>query len=124
MGGSDALTGPIRSAKVQGMTKPLHVLFDDEELREIHAAARRRGMTTADWVRDAVRTARQRDAFAGPGPSARPASLHVVTDDGRSLPDVEALLSGLDLRVLDDDPVDLDGRDSRRPPDDLAASSR
>jgi hypothetical protein len=99
------------------MTKPLHVLFDDEELREIHAAARRRGMTTADWVRDAVRTARQRDAF-GPGP--RRSSVRVVTDEGGSLPDVEALLSELDLRVLDDDPGDVD---VRRPPDDLAASA-
>jgi predicted transcriptional regulator len=40
------------------MTKRLQVLLDDEELEEIQKLARRRHQTTAAWVRDALRVAR------------------------------------------------------------------
>lgn len=42
------------------MTKRLQVLLDDEELADIQRHARRRHQTTAAWVRDALRTARER----------------------------------------------------------------
>ena len=41
------------------MTKRLQVLFEDDELAEIQALAKRRRQTTAAFVRDAVRAARQ-----------------------------------------------------------------
>jgi len=40
------------------MTKRLQVLLEDDELAEIQALARRRRLTTAAWVRDALRAAR------------------------------------------------------------------
>ena len=47
---------------LQAMTKRLQVLLDDEELREIQELARRRHQTTAAWVRDALRVARDTPA--------------------------------------------------------------
>lgn len=43
------------------MTKRLQVLLDDEELAEIQRLAKRRHQTTAAWVRDALRVAREAD---------------------------------------------------------------
>ncbi len=43
-----------------GMTKRLQVLLDDEELADIQRHARQRHQTTAAWVRDALRDARER----------------------------------------------------------------
>lgn len=40
------------------MTRRLQVLLDDDELAEIQRLARRRHQTTAAWVRDALRAAR------------------------------------------------------------------
>jgi len=40
------------------VTKRLQVLLDDDELAEIQHLARRRHQTTAAWVRDALRVAR------------------------------------------------------------------
>lgn len=45
------------------MTKRLQVLFDDRELEEIQALARRRRQTTAAFVRDALRSAREAAAY-------------------------------------------------------------
>lgn len=42
------------------MTKRLQVLLDDDELADIQRHARQRHQTTAAWVRDALRTARER----------------------------------------------------------------
>ena len=44
------------------MTKRLQVLLDDEELSEIQRLAKRRHQTTAAWVRDALRVARDTSA--------------------------------------------------------------
>lgn len=49
------------------MTKRLQVLLDDEELAEIKRVARRQRQSVAEWVRSALRRARESDA-------ARPAS--------------------------------------------------
>ena len=40
------------------MTKRLQVLLDEEEFLEIRGAARRQRMTVAEWVRQALRRAR------------------------------------------------------------------
>ena len=40
------------------MSKRLQVLLDEEELEEIQDIARRRRMTTAEWVRQVLRAAR------------------------------------------------------------------
>lgn len=41
------------------MSKRLQVILDDAELREVQKAARRARMTTAEWVRRALRAARR-----------------------------------------------------------------
>jgi hypothetical protein len=43
------------------MTKRLQVLLDETELRELQRAARARRMTTAEWVRQALRAARRQE---------------------------------------------------------------
>jgi hypothetical protein len=45
------------------MTRRLQVLLDDEELADIQELARRRHQTTAAWVRDALRRARDGAAY-------------------------------------------------------------
>jgi hypothetical protein len=42
------------------VTKRLEVLLDDGELREIQRLARAQRLTVAEWVRQALRAARQR----------------------------------------------------------------
>jgi len=39
------------------MSKRLQILLDDEEYRAIQGAARRQGVTVAEWVRQALRQA-------------------------------------------------------------------
>jgi len=53
------LTHCHESITLQDVTKRLQVLLDDDELAEIKALARRRRQTTAAFVRDALRAARQ-----------------------------------------------------------------
>jgi len=45
------------------MTKRLQVLLDDVELAQIQELARRRRQTTAAWVRDALRKAREETVY-------------------------------------------------------------
>ena len=54
------------------MTKRLQVLLDDEDLTDIKRAARRRRQSVAEWVRAALRAARDADA-------ARPAEAKLRT---------------------------------------------
>jgi hypothetical protein len=53
------------------MTRRLQVLLDDDELAEIQELARRRHQTTAAWVRDALRRARESTAYPDAGPKLR-----------------------------------------------------
>jgi hypothetical protein len=42
------------------MSKRLQVLLEEEELRDLRAAAEREGLSVSDWVRRALRDARRR----------------------------------------------------------------
>jgi hypothetical protein len=53
------------------MTKRLQVLLDDVELAEIQELARRRHQTTAAWVREALRVARDTTAYPETGRKLR-----------------------------------------------------
>ncbi len=53
------------------MSKRLQVLLDDEELAEIRELARRRHQTTAAWVRDALRVARDTTTYPETGRKLR-----------------------------------------------------
>jgi hypothetical protein len=46
------------------MSKRLQVLLDEKEYREIRRMARLRRMTLAEWVRQALRSARSREPTA------------------------------------------------------------
>lgn len=48
------------SNKLIAMTKRLQVLFDDDEYLALQQSAREDRMTMAEWVRQALRQARQR----------------------------------------------------------------
>lgn len=48
------------------MTKRLHVLLDDAELRWIQRHARGKGMSTAEWVRQALRAAGEAERGTDP----------------------------------------------------------
>ena len=60
------------------MSKRLQVLLDEDELAEIQELARRRHQTTAAWVRDALRVARDTASH----PDAR-RKLHVIGEAAR-----------------------------------------
>jgi hypothetical protein len=46
------------------MSKRLQVLLDESELREIVEVARAHRMTVAEWVRQALRTARKNESYS------------------------------------------------------------
>jgi hypothetical protein len=48
------------------MSKRLQVVLDDQELAEIQRAARRNRMTTAQWVRQALRAAQRSEPRGDP----------------------------------------------------------
>jgi hypothetical protein len=53
------------------MTKRLQVLFEDDELAAIQRLAKRRRQTTAGWVRDTLRAAREAQDYPDPEPKLR-----------------------------------------------------
>lgn len=80
------------------MSKRLQVLLPDKELAEIQQSARRQQMTTAEWVRQALRAARR----ATPGVAARK-KLDVVRAAARHslpAPDIDQMLSEIERGYL------------------------
>ena len=53
------------------MTRRLQVLFEDDELAEIQQLAKRRRLTTAAWVRETLRAARDAAVYGEPAPKLR-----------------------------------------------------
>jgi hypothetical protein len=82
------------------MSKRLQVLLQDKELAEIQRSARRRQMTTAEWVRQALRAARR----AEPRVATRK-KLDVVRAASRHAfpaPDVDQMLREIERGYLGD----------------------
>jgi hypothetical protein len=80
------------------MSKRLQVLLDDRELQEIRQSARRQRMTTAEWVRRALRAARRSE----PRTAVRK-KLEVVRAAARhafSAPDMEQMLGEIERGYL------------------------
>lgn len=76
------------------MTKRLQVLFEDDELQAIQRLARRQRLTTAEWVRRSLRSAREAEGGAGMGEklaAVRAASVHAFPtgDIGDLLAEIE-----------------------------------
>ncbi len=59
------------------MPKRLQVLFDEEEYREIQGEARRQRVTVSEWVREALREARNNS------PETVDAKLRAIADASR-----------------------------------------
>lgn len=58
------MTHMHESYRLTNMTKRLQVLFDDAEYAALQAAAASRGMTVAEWVRQALNAARREASTA------------------------------------------------------------
>jgi hypothetical protein len=80
------------------MTKRLQVLLDDVEMREIQRAARRKRVTVAEWVRQAVR--RARDEEARPDPTEKLAALDRALRHELPTGDIEELLADIERGYL------------------------
>jgi hypothetical protein len=81
------------------MSTRLQVLLDDEELAEIKAIARRQRMTVAEWVRQALRSARKREPRAASEQkrqAIRHAALHAfpTADIGDMLAEIDRGVGG------------------------------
>jgi hypothetical protein len=88
------------------MTQRLQVLLDDEEFAEIRRVAERQRMTVAEWVRQALRAARQ-DA-----PVAEPRrKLAVVREAARGaypVGDLPSMLTEIEAGYVVDDMQRID----------------
>lgn len=76
------------------MTKRLQVLLDEAELREVQRAARRERMTTAEWVRRALRAARRAKPLSDTG-----RKLDVIRVGARHAypaPDIDQMLAEIE----------------------------
>ena len=69
--------------------KRLQVLLEEDELREIKRAARRRRMTVAEWVRQSLRAARA--AEERPDPAAKLAAVRKAAQYSFPAPDIEQM---------------------------------
>ena len=72
------------------MTKRLQVLLADAELKDIQRIARGKRMTTAEWVRQSLRAAR--DTEAATDPRTKLASVAAAAAYSFPTGDIEALL--------------------------------
>jgi predicted ATPase len=82
------------------MSKRLQVLLDDTEMGEIRATARRRHMTVAEWVRQALREAREREPRKDPRrklEAIRAAAAHSFPTG-----DVEQMLAEIEQGYLEE----------------------
>lgn len=84
------------------MTKRLQVLFDDDELRDIQRIAKSQRLTTAEWVRQRLRDAREREAR--PDIARKLAAIHgaYVYDPPVRAPDIDQMLEEIERGYLDD----------------------
>jgi hypothetical protein len=83
------------------MSKRLQVLLEEPELREIQQIARRQRLTVAEWVRQALRTARQNEPLG----DARKKLAAVRTAAQHSFPvaEIGTMLAEIEKGYLPDD---------------------
>jgi hypothetical protein len=80
------------------MSKRLQVLLSEKELAEIQQSARRQQMTTAEWVRQALRAARR--AKAGVAGRKKLEVVRAATRHAFPSPDVDQMLSEIERGYL------------------------
>jgi len=84
------------------MTRRLQVLLDDEELAEIQELARRRHQTTAAWVREALRTARDTATYPEAGRKLR--AVREAVSHGYPVAEIEDVLAEIERGYTDGPP--------------------
>lgn len=77
------------------------MILEDEELAEIQEVARRQRMTTAEWVRQALRAARRRQ----PGGDAhkRLEAIRTAARHSYPAPDIEQMLGEIERGYVGND---------------------
>jgi len=80
------------------MSKRLQVLFDDAELGEIRRLARRRGVTVAELVREALR--RERGRSAERDPRAKLDAVRGAARCGFPTADIDEMLAEIESGYL------------------------
>jgi len=83
--------------------KRLQVLMEDEELREIQRSARRERVTTAEWVRQRLREARERQAR--PDVATKLAAVQAAYRHQGPTADIEQMLSEIERGYLPSEPA-------------------
>lgn len=76
------------------MTKRLQVLLEDEELAEIQALAKRRRQTTAAFVREALRSAREAADY--PTPEVKLRAVREAAALAYPVADIDELLAEIE----------------------------
>jgi hypothetical protein len=76
------------------MTRRLQVLFDDDELAEIQRLAKGQRKTTAAWVRDVLRAARDRQTYPDAEPKLR--AVREAASHAYPTGDIEDLLGDIE----------------------------
>lgn len=84
------------------MSKRLQVLLDDEEMRDLRRIARRRRTTVAEWVRQALRLARNEQSAADP--SRKLAALREASRCEFPTGPVETMLADIERGYARGDP--------------------
>ena len=84
------------------MTKRLQVLFEDDELAELQELAKRRRLTTAAWVREALRAARDAAVYAEPAPKLR--AVREAASHAFPVADIDDLLAEIERGYGDGGP--------------------
>jgi hypothetical protein len=85
------------------MSTRLQVVLDDEELAEIQRTARRNHLTTAEWVRQALRKARRSEP-AGDA-KKKLAVVRAAAEHAFPASDVQNMLEEIERGYLDDGPT-------------------
>jgi len=85
------------------MTKRLQVLLEDDELRQIQRMANSERLTTAEWVRQRLREAR--DRRTRPDTAKKLAAIHRAYQYEPPVPspDIEQMLDEIELGYLHDE---------------------
>ena len=82
------------------MTKRLQVLMDDDELESIQRQARAERVTTAEWVRQRLREAREE--HARPDIASKLEAIQRATRHRAPAPDIDQMLSEIERGYLGD----------------------
>lgn len=80
------------------MSKRLQVLLQDKELAEIQQSARRQQMTTAEWVRQALRAARR--AKSGVAARKKLDAVRAAARHAFPSPDIDQMLDEIERGYL------------------------